>query len=1012
MDLLNKKLQAKMDLMEAEMSDLDEIKEYLELSADTVEKAQNALEDISNYKQGVNQTVEDYKQEIIVMANRKIAEFERKSLEAINKIKLVKGEKGETGKDGNDGLDGETPEVDYEKIVNKVLKKIPKPKDGKDGKDGTSGKVVQLFGSGGGVKLLNAGVSVRQDQTSNTINLVNGGAVYNPDFQRFDVTITGSGTGGHTIQDEGTPLTARTNLNFVGATVTVTDDAVNDATKVTITAVGGGGDVTGPATNTDSYIPQWNGANSKLLKDGLAVPAGGLAGLTALGGKQDQLNGTGFVKATGTSISYDNSTYLTSVTAHNLLSTTHGDTTADTVVRGDIITGQGATPKWARLAFPATPTGKILQASATDVIWSTNPLTIGTSASVSGSNTGDQDLSGYELLANKSINVTTDGASDTKYPSVKAVKTYADNLVAGLLDYRGAFNASVNAYPTTGGSGTAGAIMKGDMWIISVGGTMGTAVVQVGDSVIANTDTPGQTDANWNVLNGNIAYVPENSTNKVTSISAGSTDTQYPSAKLLFDQLAGKAGTLSGTINEIAYFSSTSAIGSLAVATYPSLTELSYVKGVTSAIQTQLNAKGVGNMVLASAQSVTGAKTFDKDKILMKGTSTGATTISTANISATNYTATLQASDGTLAYLTDIPAVTDFATKALDNLASVAINSALIPGTAGALDLGSTTKPWASLWLAGTSGTPGTNQFKLTGASTSGVRTITLPDRSLTLDNITTSSTTNGTGFLKGNGSVISFDNSTYLTSVGTGTINELTYWSGANSLGTLAVATYPSLTEVSYVKGVTSALQTQLNALVPKSLYDAYTILMATTDNTPVALTVTEQTVVGRATGGAIAALAIDSDLSSVSANDDTIPSAKATKAMGDLKLPLAGGTMTGKIVKAGTDEVGKTYTPATGAQTVAIDCAVNNIHVVSGHASGTAITFTIANATNSQPFIISILQGGTTVSTITAWFATVRWAGGSAPTLTATLNKRDTFGFIRTGANTYDGFIIGQNC
>lgn len=47
----------------------------------------------------------------------------------------------------------------------------------------------------------------------------------------------------------------------------------------------------------------------------------------------------------------------------------------------------------------------------------------------------------------------------------------------------------------------------------------------------------------------------------------------------------------SGTINEIAYFDSASSIASLAVATYPSLTELAYVKGVTSAIQTQLTAK-------------------------------------------------------------------------------------------------------------------------------------------------------------------------------------------------------------------------------------------------------------------------------------------------------------------------------------------------------------------------------------------------------------------------------------
>lgn len=33
----------------------------------------------------------------------------------------------------------------------------------------------------------------------------------------------------------------------------------------------GSGDVLGPATNTDSYVPQWNGANTKTLKDGLAV---------------------------------------------------------------------------------------------------------------------------------------------------------------------------------------------------------------------------------------------------------------------------------------------------------------------------------------------------------------------------------------------------------------------------------------------------------------------------------------------------------------------------------------------------------------------------------------------------------------------------------------------------------------------------------------------------------------------------------------------------------------------
>jgi hypothetical protein len=47
----------------------------------------------------------------------------------------------------------------------------------------------------------------------------------------------------------------------------------------------------------------------------------------------------------------------------------------------------------------------------------------------------------------------------------------------------------------------------------------------------------------------------------------------------------------SGTTNELAYFTASTTIASLSTATYPSLTELSYVKGVTSSIQTQLNGK-------------------------------------------------------------------------------------------------------------------------------------------------------------------------------------------------------------------------------------------------------------------------------------------------------------------------------------------------------------------------------------------------------------------------------------
>jgi hypothetical protein len=57
----------------------------------------------------------------------------------------------------------------------------------------------------------------------------------------------------------------------------------------------------------------------------------------------------------------------------------------------------------------------------------------------------------------------------------------------------------------------------------------------------------------------------------------------------------------------------------------------------------------------------------------------------------------------------------------------------LLPNAAASVDFGSITLPWKNLFLAGTSGTPATNNFEITGASTSGTRVITLPDLSATL---------------------------------------------------------------------------------------------------------------------------------------------------------------------------------------------------------------------------------------------------------------------------------------
>lgn len=95
--------------------------------------------------------------------------------------------------------------------------------------------------------------------------------------------------GGHTIQDEGTPLTQRTNLNFVGAGVTATDDAGNDATVVTIPGGGSNHDLLDGSVDQDTVAstvtrgdlivgnatPKWDDLAIGTARQLLAVNAGG-----------------------------------------------------------------------------------------------------------------------------------------------------------------------------------------------------------------------------------------------------------------------------------------------------------------------------------------------------------------------------------------------------------------------------------------------------------------------------------------------------------------------------------------------------------------------------------------------------------------------------------------------------------------------------------------------------------------------------------------------------------------
>lgn len=101
------------------------------------------------------------------------------------------------------------------------------------------------------------------------------------------------------------------------------------------------------------------------------------------------------------------------------------------------------------------------------------------------------------------------------------------------------------------------------------------------------------------------------------------------------------------------------------------------------------------------------------------------------------------------------------------------------------------------------------------------------------------------------------------------------------------------------------------------------------------------------------------------------------------------------------------QTYSPS-AAGTATLDIDAYTEHRITMPAGN--ITIALTGGSGCRKFLVSITQDSGGSRTVT-WFSTIRWASGSAPTLTTTANKRDTFCFIRTGTNTYDGYVVGQN-
>jgi len=98
---------------------------------------------------------------------------------------------------------------------------------------------------------------------------------------------------------------------------------------------------------------------------------------------------------------------------------------------------------------------------------------------------------------------------------------------------------------------------------------------------------------------------------------------------------------------------------------------------------------------------------------------------------------------------------------------------------------------------------------------------------------------------------------------------------------------------------------------------------------------------------------------------------------------------------------------TPFTADSSTAITLALTNGTVQIIRLTGNT-TITMPTATSGKSFIMFLKQDATGSRTVT--WSTVKWAGGTAPTITSTASRQDILSFFADGTNWY-GVVVAQN-
>jgi hypothetical protein len=102
---------------------------------------------------------------------------------------------------------------------------------------------------------------------------------------------------------------------------------------------------------------------------------------------------------------------------------------------------------------------------------------------------------------------------------------------------------------------------------------------------------------------------------------------------------------------------------------------------------------------------------------------------------------------------------------------------------------------------------------------------------------------------------------------------------------------------------------------------------------------------------------------------------------------------------------------TPAITANVLTLDLSTANIFAVSLNSAISTLTITNPPASGTGGSFTGIFTADGTARSV-SWGSAIKWAGGTAPTITSTSGKRDVYSFFTNdGGTTWLGFTAGQN-